>query len=70
MADTYPVVEMTIQSNRPTVSIDMARSSAAARDVIDDTAGAGITDKTWSADKLSHIGDVTLITGNKYRIAF
>ena len=69
MADTNPVIEIELQPNRPTISLDMSRSSAAAREVIDDSAGAGVTDKTWSADKLSGIGTATLISGNKYRIA-
>lgn len=51
MAETNPVIEMEIQSTRPTISMSMARSSAAAREVIDDTAGSGVTDKAWSADK-------------------
>lgn len=73
MADNVPVLEIELQSSRPTISMDMSRSSAAAREVIDDNAGAGVTDKTWSANKLTSmigaVGTATLISGNMYRIA-
>lgn len=69
MADTKPVIEFDLNPNRQAISMDLSRSSAAAREVIDDNAGAGVTDKTWSADKLSGIGAATLISGNMYRIA-
>lgn len=73
MADGNPVIEMEILAQRPAISMDLSGSSAAAREVIDDSAGAGVTDKTWSADKLTGmigaVGTATQISGNKYRIA-
>lgn len=73
MADNVPVLEIELQAQRPSVSMDLSNSSAAAREVIDDNAGAGVTDKTWSANKLTGmigaVGTATLISGNQYRIS-
>lgn len=79
MADGNPVIEMELHA-RPSMTMNLEPASSAVRQLIDDTAGAGVTDKTWSADKLiesmsslsaeiSGIGVATLISGNKYRLA-
>lgn len=72
MPDTYPTIEMEIENTEPTIEMRILRAGLQPDEIIDDTAGAGVTDKVWSADKLtselSGIGVATLISGNEYRI--
>lgn len=67
------IIDIALQSEEPVISMSLDNSSAAANEIINDNAGAGVTDKTWSADKLTSmfgaIGNVTLISENKYRIS-
>ena len=67
------IIDIALQSEEPVISMSLDNSSAAANEIIDDSAGAGDTMKTWSADKLTtvigSIGTATLITENKYRIS-
>lgn len=67
-----PTVEIELRAIQPAIDLEIRRSGLQPEDLIDDTAGAGVTDKAWSADKLtgelSGIGVATLISGNRYRL--
>ena len=68
-------VEMDVGNNTRSVEMNVEPGSSGWKNLIDDTAGAGVTDKAWSADKLtdmfSHVSAglvATNISGNRYRI--
>ena len=70
-----PAVSMEVGNNNRTLSMTVEPGSDGWRNLIDDTAGAGTTNKAWSADKLTTMFanvstglEATLISGNKYRI--
>lgn len=68
-------IEIDVGNNSRTVNMSVEPGSSGWKNLIDDTSGAGVTDKAWSADKLtdmfSHVSAglvATNISGNRYRI--
>lgn len=70
-----PSVDMEVGNNSRTLAMTVEPGSEGWKNLIDDTAGAGVTNRAWSADKLTDMFDnvsaglaATLISGNKYRM--
>jgi hypothetical protein len=86
MPDNSYVIDMEITNDTPAIGMEVGNSARTVdmtvepgsdgwKNIIDDTAGAGVTNKAWSADKLTEMFDgvsaglaATLISGNKYRM--